>query len=200
MARQSNKTKKGRIGRRPAVLTLDTPHFSQTRAMCGPACLKIVCAYFGQTISEAKAAKACRASKVTGTTGRNLMQGARDLGFTGEIVECATFRHVERWLRAGVPVIVDWMSTVGSHPTQSSMACGHYSVVCGLDQQHITLQDPAVGRRRIARAAFFKVWFDFQSDYPRQRRDLLIRRMIVVRPRRGSRTQPSGGELESRGF
>jgi hypothetical protein len=39
-----------------------------------------------------------------------------------------------------------------------------------------------VGQRRIGRKDFLKVWFDFYSDYPREPGDLLIRRMIIVRP------------------
>jgi len=145
--------------------------------------LRIVCAYFGLGVSESKAARLCRASVTTGTTGRNLARAARELGFAATIVDGASFRDLERWLHRGVPVIVDWMSTVNSEPRQSAMACGHYSVVCGLGREHILLQDPAVGRRRIARRTFLKVWFDFVSDYPRRRSDLLIRRMIVVAPR-----------------
>jgi ABC-type bacteriocin/lantibiotic exporter with double-glycine peptidase domain len=173
----------GPSGRRPSGLELQTQHVAQSTAMCGPACLRIVCAYFGLNISESKAARLCRTSLATGTTGRNLVRAARELGFGAKIVDQARFAEIERWLRRGVPAIVDWMSTVNTEPRQSAMACGHYSVVCGLDREYILLQDPAVGRRRIARRKFLKVWFDFQSDYPREQRDLLIRRMIVVAPR-----------------
>ena len=71
------------------------------------------------------------------------------------------------------------------------MACGHYSVVCGLDPKYIFLQDPAIGRRRrVRRNDFANLWFDFRRVRPSPE-DLIVRRLIVVRPR-----QP--GEPETR--
>jgi ABC-type bacteriocin/lantibiotic exporter with double-glycine peptidase domain len=49
--------------------------------MCGPACLKIVFAYFGRQVSEKQIAKACRSSSRSGTTGTNLVKGAKKFGF-----------------------------------------------------------------------------------------------------------------------
>src|SRR3954470_15117920 len=128
---------------------LATIDFRQSRAMCGPACLKIVLAYFGSPISEKRLSEASRASRTSGATGANLARGARRFGFDASLIDQASFHLIQSWLSKGVPVIVDWMSTVTSHPTRTSMACGHYSVVRGLDRKHIFLQDPAVGRRRI---------------------------------------------------
>ena len=151
--------------------------------MCGPASLRIVCAYFGTALPETTIARACRSSSLTGTTGTNLVSGALRLGFAGQIVDDATFRHIEVWLRRKIPPIVDWMSAIASPPSRSPMACGHYSVVCGLDRKHIFLQDPAIGRRRrLTRRDFLNLWFDFQQVRPR-REDLIVRRLIVVRPR-----------------
>jgi predicted double-glycine peptidase len=64
------------------------------------------------------------------------------------------------------------------------MACGHYSVVYGIDKDCIILADPAFGcKRRLARQAFLNVWFDFKQIVPRRNDDLVIRRVIVVVPR-----------------
>lgn len=171
--------------RRPRESTrLKIRHFKQSRAMCGPACLKIVMAYFGTTVSEAALAKACRSDTISGTTGINLVRGARRLGFAAEIFDHSSLQAIERWLRRKVPVIVDWMSTVTAGRSLTAMACGHYSVVYGIDKHHITLADPALGcDRRIARQAFLNVWFDFKQIVPRRNNDLVIRRMIVVVPR-----------------
>jgi hypothetical protein len=80
-------------------------------------------------------------------------------------------------------VIVDWMSTVACGPDRTLTACGHYSVVCGLDEQCITLQDPGIGRRRrLSRERFLSVWFDFKRVPPREQDDLILRRMVVVAP------------------
>jgi ABC-type bacteriocin/lantibiotic exporter with double-glycine peptidase domain len=148
--------------------TVDTSNFKQSRAMCGPACMKIVLSYFGVHVSEKQMAKVSRASPMSWTKGTNLVTAANRFGFRGEIIDNCNFRIIEKWLRLGVPVIVDWMSTVASGPGRSEMACGHYSVVCGLNKHCIVLQDPGIGRRRhISRQRFLRVWFDFNRVSPK---------------------------------
>jgi ABC-type bacteriocin/lantibiotic exporter with double-glycine peptidase domain len=167
-------------------LTLDTRHYRQSHAMCGPASLRIVLAYFGRPLREEVIARACRSSDKTGTTGAKLVYGARRLGFVASIVDGADLRTIQRWLDRDVPLIVDWMSAIARRPGRAMMPCGHYSVVCGLDREHIFLQDPAIGRRRrIQRREFMDLWFDFVGVRPR-RRDLILRRLIVVRPPRAN--------------
>jgi ABC-type bacteriocin/lantibiotic exporter with double-glycine peptidase domain len=152
--------------------------------MCGPACLRIVMAYYGTQISEPTIAKACRSNTVAGTTGTNLVRGARRLGFAAQLFDRSNLRAIEHWLRRRVPVIVDWMSTVSTDRNAPAMACGHYSVVSGIDKERITLVDPALHRkRRLAHQAFLNVWFDLKLVVPRRNDDLVIRRMIVVVPR-----------------
>jgi predicted double-glycine peptidase len=168
-------------GTRSRGVRLETGDFKQSRAMCGPACLKIVLAYFGKRASEKRIAKACRASRLSGTSGANLVMGAKRFDFRAELMNHSDLRTIEKWLRRGVPVIVDWMSTVAARGT--STACGHYSVVCGLDKRHIILQDPGIGRRRrLSRRNFLSVWFDFKRVFPKAHDDLIIRRLIVVAP------------------
>jgi ABC-type bacteriocin/lantibiotic exporter with double-glycine peptidase domain len=151
--------------------------------MCGPACLKIVFAYFGTRVSEKQIAKACRSSLRSGTTGTSLVRGAKQFGFDAKVIDRSNFRTIAKWLHRGVPVIVDWMSTVTYLGDRQPMACGHYSVVCGLDKNHIVLQDPGIGgRRRISRKAFLNVWFDFKNMFPRESEDLIIKRLIIVTP------------------
>lgn len=151
--------------------------------MCGPACLKIVCQYYGTTVTVRRLARLCRTSPVSGTTGRNLLRAAVSLGFQGRIVDRATLRTLARWLRRRVPVIVDWMSPGDARGRPPRMAVGHYSVACGLTSTALVLEDPAIGgRRRIAPKEFVKVWFDFVHASPRKSDDLVIRRMIVVVP------------------
>jgi ABC-type bacteriocin/lantibiotic exporter with double-glycine peptidase domain len=151
--------------------------------MCGPACLKIVFAYFGRQVSEKQIATACRSSPRSGTTGTNLVRGAKQFGFEAKVLDRSNFRTIGKWLRRGVPVIVDWMSTVTTVDDRRPTARGHYSVVCGLDKNHILLQDPGIGgRRRISREAFLNVWFDFKNMFPKEAGDLIIKRLIIVAP------------------
>ena len=82
-------------------IRLETVSFRQTKGMCGPACLKIVAAYFHIDVSQARLRSACRSSRVSGTTGVNLAKGARTIGLATEIRDHAEFGHVARWLRKG---------------------------------------------------------------------------------------------------
>lgn len=163
--------------------TLKTASLRQRKALCGPACLKIVADYFNCPASAARLAELCRSSTVSGTTGANLVRGAHALGLCAEIVDHAEFAMIERWIGRGVPVIVDWMS-VNNKRAALRIAEGHYSVVCGLTRSSIVLEDPAIGgRRRMPKLLFRRVWFDFTHLHPRTHGDLIIRRMIVVAPR-----------------
>jgi ABC-type bacteriocin/lantibiotic exporter with double-glycine peptidase domain len=169
------------MARRAPGLQLATGNFKQSRAMCGPACLKIVFRFFGHDASESQIAKACRTSSNTGTTGSNLVKAAQRFGFDAELVDHSDFRTIAKWLRMGVPVIVDWMSTISSGRGRAPMACGHYSV---MDSEYIVLQDPAIGRRRrVSRSSFLRVWYDFKLLFPKTADDLIIRRAIIVVPK-----------------
>ncbi len=160
-------------------LLLNTPHFQETRnaGMCGPASLKIVCDYFDVPMTEKELATLCKTKSNLGTTGTQMLAAARLLDFKAKIKDRATFKDIEECLRRGVPPIVDWFSAEGG------IADGHYSVVCGLDSTHITLEDPEIGkRRRLTREDFLRVWFDYDTDVP-EKQDFFVRRMIVVEPR-----------------
>ena len=166
-------------------IRLNTVNFKQRRAMCGPACLRIVCAYFGVSASEKRIALLCRSRTLSGTTGTNLVKAARSLGFSARIVDHARFKTIRLWLGRGVPIIVDWMSTEDSRRNKHHIALGHYSVVCGLSEKHIVLED---SRHREATK-------DVASDvlegvvrlsgmlYPAHKNDLIMRRLIVVAPK-----------------
>ncbi len=176
-------------------LALATRRFRQVKARCGPAALKIVAGYFGVRVSEAGVAALCRVSRVSGTTGENLVAAARKLGFAARIVDGANFRMIASWLRKDIPVIVDWMSI--GHRGAARAATGHYSVVSGLTADAIILEDPAIGRkRRLQRRLFLSLWYDFKYLMPRKTDDLVMRRMVIVAPpeilagRRGRAKRP----------
>src|SRR3954451_13716999 len=109
---------------RSRPLRLATDNFKQSRAMCGPACLKIVFAYFGKQVSEKQIAKACRSTLRSGTTGPSLVRVAKQFGSDAKVIDRSNFRTIPKWLRRGVPVIVDWMSTVTYLGDRQPMACG----------------------------------------------------------------------------
>lgn len=149
------------------------PH-RQSHGFCGPATLKMVLAYYGVDRSERALARLAGATREFGVDAPGLMRAARALGFRARVRDHATFSDIRRYvIDRKMPVIVDWFSADE----------GHYSVVVHVDRRHIYLQDPELGRvRKMRRGDFRRIWFDFSTDYLRKKRDLQLRRMIVVEP------------------
>lgn len=165
-------------------MNLKTKSFKQSKMMCGPASLKIVTDYYGIRKTEKKLSKLCKANKIDGTAGENLLRAARAVGLSGKIHDNANFEVIRKWLGKGVPVVVDWFGPGKSSLPKSKMAGGHYSVVCGLTSTHITLDDPGIARKRkIRRDKFMPVWFDFSDGYLKKPTRIIFRRVIIIAPK-----------------
>ncbi|MDD5627001.1 MAG: C39 family peptidase [Patescibacteria group bacterium] len=148
--------------------------------MCGPASLKILFSYYGINKTEKELAKMIGWDKDLGVDDKGIKQVAETLGFKVKIKNNSSFGDIENWLNKGVPVIVDWFTRGRSDYPDSETADGHYSVVAGLDNKFIYLQDPEIGKiRKIKRYDFMRVWFDFKGDYI-QKNKLIIRQLIVI--------------------
>jgi predicted double-glycine peptidase len=148
--------------------------------MCGPASLKIVLEYYGVDKSEDELAQLCKAKKGLGTDDRGIKAAAEKLGFKVKIKNNSSFKDIENWLKKGVPVIVDWFTRGRNDYPKSETADGHYSVVIGLDDESIYLQDPEIGKiRKIKRHDFMQVWFDFTGNYIKKE-ELIIRQIIAI--------------------
>lgn len=153
---------------------LDVKPYRQKVAHCGPACLKMVLAYYGVEKSEAELARLSGCTMKSGTPASGLLKAAKKCGFRGHVKDLATLGDIRQLVsRKRIPVIVDWFSTEE----------GHYSVVTKIDQVNIHMQDPELGHARAMRCDVFRrVWFDFSSDYMKSREDLVLRRLIAVYP------------------
>ena len=149
-------------------------------SMCGPASLKMVLGYYGIEKSEKELAKLCKVDKNLGVNDRDIKKVAEQLGFKVVIKNNSTFKDIEKWLDKNVPVIVDWFTKGRQEYSESETADGHYSVVAGLDEKHIYLQDPEIGKiRKLKRDDFMRVWFDFEGSYMKLN-ELIIRQIIVI--------------------
>jgi len=136
--------------------------------MCGPASLKIVLDYYGIEKSEKELAKLCRHNKNLGVDDEKIKRVAGSLGFKVKIKNSSNFKDIENWLDKKVPVIVNWFTKGRQEYSESEVSDGHYSVVAGLDEKYIYLQDPEIGKiRKIKRDDFMRVWFDFKGKYIR---------------------------------
>ena len=148
--------------------------------MCGPASLKIVLNYYGLEKSEKELAELCRVDKNLGVADKNIKKTAEQLGFKVIIKNNSTFKDIEKWLDKKVPVIVDWFTKGRQEYPESETADGHYSVVAGLDDRYIHIQDPEIGKiRKIKRNDFMRVWFDFTGHYLKPEK-LIVRQLIAI--------------------
>lgn len=167
----------------PEKILLDVKPFQETlhQSYCGPASLKIVLAYFGVEKSEEEIAELCGRDPELGTDDAGLKKAAENYGFKVEIKNNATFDDIQEWLQKGVPVIVDWFTRGRADYLDSEVADGHYSVIVGLDDKNIYLQDPEIGgMRTLDRNDFMKVWFDFRGEHITSWEDMIVRQIIVV--------------------
>ena len=165
---------------------LNVAPFQETlnAGVCGPASIKIVLAYFGVEKPEQELVAITNTDKDLGTTAEDMARAAEALGFTAEIKDNCDFSDIDTWLGHNVPVIVDWFTRGrDDYPEDIASADGHYSVVCGLDDIHIYLQDPEIGGiRKIKRDIFERVWFDFKGETITSWEDMIIRQCIAIYP------------------
>jgi len=151
-------------------------------SMCGPASLKIVLAFFGIEKAESEVAEICGVDPDLGVDDKSLVRTAEHYGLTAEIKNEASFEDIEGWLKRGVPPIVDWFTKGRSDYSDGDVADGHYSVVCGIDDEYIYLQDPEIGKiRKIEKEDFELVWFDFTGATIKPD-ELIIRQIIALYP------------------
>lgn len=143
----------------------------------------MVLAYYGVEKPEAELAALCGTDAGLGTSDVEIKNAAEKLGFAVNIQNNATFDDIRRWLDKKVPVMVNWFTRGRTDYDESEVPDGHLSVVVGLDERHIYLQDPEIGRlRTIARDDFFRVWFDFKPAYIASWDDMIIRQLIAIYP------------------
>jgi len=174
LKRMKNKNKK--------VKLLPVKPFQETLGggYCGPASLKMVLDYFGEVHSEEEIARRCKRDPELGTNDIALAKAARSYGFDVVIKNNSTFTNLNQWLKKGAPVIVNWFTRGRSDYDDSEVPDGHYSVVVGLDEKNIYLQDPEIGAlRKIEREDFLRVWFDFAGRYIKPNQ-LIIRQIIAI--------------------
>lgn len=150
------------------------------QGMCGVASFLIVLDYYGIKKSEQELALLLNVDSELGTDSEAIKRVAKSFGLKVEIKSESSFEDIEYWLDKKVPVIVDWFTRGRCDYSESEVADGHYSVVAGLDEKFIYLQDPEIGKiREIAREDFLRVWFDFEGEYVNPE-ELIVRQLIVI--------------------
>ncbi len=153
---------------------------SLNKGMCGPASLKIVLKYYGVDATEKELAKLAGWRKGVGADDKGIKKAAETFGFKVRIKNSSNYQDIKKWLNKDVPIIVDWFTRGKSDYPDSAISDGHYSVVGGLDDRYIYLQDPEIGKiRKMKREDFMSVWFDFSGKYI-NKNELIIRQIIAI--------------------
>lgn len=148
--------------------------------LCGAASLLIVLDYYGIDKSETELAGLLGVDSESGTDAGAIKRVAEIFGLKVVIKNGSNFEDIEDWLDKKVPVIVDWFTRGRNDYSESEIADGHYSVVAGLDEKYIYLQDPEIGKiREIKRDDFMRVWFDFEGLYIGPE-NLILRQIIAI--------------------
>ncbi len=163
---------------------LDVKPFQETlfAHMCGPASLKMVLDFYGIDLPEHEIARRTGIIPNVGTEAKDLIRVAQELGFDATVHDNCDYSDAERWLLRGTPLIVDWFTAGRRDYSNNDVPDGHYSVLMGMDDTHVYLQDPEIGGcRRIAKDDFLRVWFDFHGNEI-NRSGLIVRQVIAIAP------------------
>ncbi len=158
--------------------------FRETPGLCGPASLKMVLDYYGVSVSEQELARLSGSFGEKGTSVSGLVKAAKHFGFKAFLKKNSSLKDLEYFVNKKIPVIVDWFNEDD----------GHYSVVVDINKKEVVLMDPAlrkiliyIRRKVFSRETFFRIWFDFPGDHIKSPKDLVLRLMLVVTPKKNPR-------------
>mgnify|MGYP001571990930 CR=1 FL=1 len=146
--------------------------FKQSSGLCGPAVLKMVFDFYGLKKTEKQLANELKCDPRYGIPAEPMLKLAKKYGLKGFIKDFSEIEDIRGWVvNKKTPVIVDWFSENE----------GHYSVIIDIDNQKIFLQDPEIGKvRKIDLETFKRVWFDFEGPFIGSKKDLILRRMLLI--------------------
>lgn len=157
------------------------------QSACAPANLKMLLTYWdlpGKEKTDLELGKVLGTDPELGTTNEAFLEALGDFGLKASVKTNGTFEDIQKWLKKGVPVVVDWFTPGRKDYHEGEMPDGHYSIVIGIDRKHIYLQDPEVGKMRtIAKNQFWRVWFDFEQDWITHKDEMVLRWMAAVYPK-----------------
>lgn len=131
---------------------LRVPYFKQdTDYTCGPASLQMVFAHYGIRESEKELTKELKTNPEHGTPHQEMIDGALRRGLHAYVNDHATLGEIQYFLGMGIPVIVHFIEIAAQED--------HYSVVIGITDTHVVLNDPWNGEGlRLSHEVFLQRW------------------------------------------
>jgi ABC-type bacteriocin/lantibiotic exporter with double-glycine peptidase domain len=117
------------------LMLLSVPYFKQdTDYDCGHAVLQMLVAFFHKSWTLDEIRSMLHTNSQYGTDNRDLITGAEKLGFVVFAKENASLEDIRKYLKKGVPVVVNYIEPEGN--------VGHYAIVIGIEDKNIILNDP----------------------------------------------------------
>ena len=124
------------------------PHYFQLENRdCGPACLRMICKYYGKSLSEGFIRKLCN-TKRTGTSLLGISDAAEDLGFK---TSGAKITIDQLYFCKKLPCIIQWNKI-------------HFVVVYKITTNKVTVGDPAAGILTYPIKIFCKSWCSTKNN------------------------------------
>lgn len=150
-------------------------------SLCGPAVIKIILKFYGIKAAEREIAKRCGHTYELGCTDLQMKEAIESYGLKCNIYNKSTLEDLEYWIGNGMPVIVDWFS---GGISVDEAANGHSSIVVGIDDKKVMLNDPQKDAYKIVRMPrqdFMRVWFDWRYDpYITTWKNMVLRQAMIV--------------------
>ena len=136
---------------------LKVPYFKQNRDYtCGPACLRMVLAYYGIRQDEVTLSVLC-GTDISGTALEDLVNAAQRFNLSAERVRATGLAKVKEWLAQDIPLIAH-VDAVRLYEQADPIPLGHLVVVLRANE-HVILHDPAVGAsQKIEHKTFDAAW------------------------------------------
>jgi len=139
---------------------MKVPLYKQSKMTCGPACLKMVLAYFNKNISEKEIIKEIGGIKKYGVRMIKLADLARKLNFK---VECLSYNKklaqgkakikepnkadILKYLRKNIPVILAVNSRILSNKQNKNPKLGHFIVITKYQNKNFWYNNPQDGKQ-----------------------------------------------------
>ena len=174
------------------MFQLLTTACQSTGCSCGSSALQAVLSHWGKDVAEADLLKLMHVDPEAGTRPKDIVRGARLLGFDAELKENLTLDEVERRTANGDPVIAlgqVWRSQKrGVSKVADVWDGGQYIVILGVDKDYVYFHDPYVRMSKafVPRKTFEEHWHRAMGGN-RDNRSELVRLGIFIRGQKSAK-------------
>ncbi len=128
-------------------------HEQVTDYTCGPATLQMVFEYLGKPETQKHLARLLKTDPATGTSHLEMIREAEKGGFYCYVNKGSSLQEIQYFLSRKLPVIVHFIEPSGEE--------GHYSVITGMKNRELILDDPWNGKNiKMSMKDFGERWHD----------------------------------------